>query len=285
VNFAERTPSAAAQSFLKELVQSTLKRFGLRLVRLDSNLAQSNGAQPNVPPPDAGLHSFFGAFKRLGFDPSHIIDVGANRGTWTRKALQYFPDAQYTLIEPQDHLKPHIQDLLDRGCKITWINAGVGDKSGTLPFTISHRDDSSSFAPTSVDAGAPQISVPVLTLNEIVSAGTAPLPAMVKIDAEGFDLKVLAGASDLLGRTEVFFVEAAAFCPGLKNTIANVVRRMDEAGYRAVDITDINRSPRYGVLWLCELAFLRNASPLLASVKSYEEPSMELSGSQTGRFR
>ena len=51
----------------------------------------------------------------MGFAPKHIIDVGANRGLWTRTALQYFPDAHYTLIEPQDHLKTHIQDLLDRG--------------------------------------------------------------------------------------------------------------------------------------------------------------------------
>ena len=35
----------------------------------------------------------------------------------------------------------------------------------------------------------------------------AGLPEMVKIDAEGFDLKVLAGASDLLGKTDIFLVE------------------------------------------------------------------------------
>jgi hypothetical protein len=112
--------------------------------------------------------------------------------------------------------------------------------------------------------------VTVKTLNEIVSASSAPPPEMVKIDAEGFDLKVLAGASDLLGRTDIFLVEVAICCPELENTIAKVARWMDEAGYRVVDITDINRSPKYGVLWLCEIAFLRKASPLLAGVASYE---------------
>ena len=164
----------------------------------------------------------------------------------------------------------HIEDLLARGCKITWINAGASDRSGTLPFTISYRDDSSTFDPTLADAGAARISVPVVTLNEIVSAAGAPSPEMVKIDAEGFDLKVLAGASDLLGKTDVFFVEVTICCPGHENTIARVVKRMDEAGYRVVDVTDLNRSPKYGVLWLCELAFLRNASPLFANVTSYE---------------
>lgn len=249
---------------IKKLVQSSLKKFGLRLVR-DGNLAQAS-----APAPSYGLDCFFSVLKRFGFHPKHIIDIGANRGSWTRKALLYFPDAQYTLVEPQDHLKVHIQDLLDRDCKITWINAGAADKSGTLPFTISYRDDSSSFVPAPVDAGSWQISVPVKTLNEIVSEASAPLPEMVKIDAEGFDLKVLAGASDLLGETEIFFVEVTIFSFGYENTIVNVVRRMDEVGYHVVDITDFNRSPKFGVLWLCELAFLRNASPLFASVTSYE---------------
>jgi FkbM family methyltransferase len=250
---------------VKKLVQSTLKKFGLRLVR-DHSLAQAGAASPS----NAGLDCFFTALKGLGFHPNHIIDIGANRGSWTRKALTYFPEAHYTLVEPQDHLKVHIEDLLARGCKITWINAGAADQSGSLPFTISYRDDSSTFAPVQVDAGTARISVPVMTLNEIVSSAGAPLPEIVKIDAEGFDLKVLAGASDLLGKTDVFFVEVTICCPGLENTIARVVRSMDEAGYRVVDITDINRSPRHGVLWLCELAFLRNASPLFASVVSYE---------------
>jgi FkbM family methyltransferase len=247
---------------IKKLVQSGLSKFGLRLVRIGS-LVQAS-------PPANGLDCFFGALKNLDFRPKHIVDVGANKGSWTRKALLYFPDAHYTLVEPQDHLKVHMQDLLDGGYKITWINAGVADNSGILPFTLSYRDDSSTFAPTEADAGAPTISVPVKTLNEIVSASSAPPPAVIKIDAEGFDLKVLAGASDLLGKTDVFFVEAAICCPAYENTIAKVVRRMDDAGYKVVDITDINRSPKHGILWLCELAFLRNASPIFDRVRTYE---------------
>jgi FkbM family methyltransferase len=247
---------------VKKLVQSSLKKIGLRLVR-EGNVAQA-------PVSAYGLDLFFAVLKRFGFAPKHIVDIGANKGSWTRKALLYFPDAQYTLVEPQDYLKVHIQDLLDGGCKISWVNAGAADKCGALPFTISYRDDSSTFAPTPVDAGGAQIFVPVKTLNEIVSEASAPPPEIVKIDAEGFDLKVLCGASDLLGKTDIFFVEVAICCPTYENTIAKVIREMDGAGYRVVDVTDINRSPKYGVLWLCELAFLRNDSPLFANVTSYE---------------
>ena len=133
-----------------------------------------------------------------------------------------------------------------------------------LPFTTyPDWDVASTF--TQEATGAPGISVPVMTLNEIVSASSAPPPEIVKINAEGFDLKVLAGASDLLGKTDIFFVEVTICCPVHENTIARVVRRMDEVGYHVVDITDIHRSPTDAVLWLCELAFLRNGSPLFGA--------------------
>jgi FkbM family methyltransferase len=247
---------------IKKLAQGTLKKLGLRLVRI--------GDTPHsVTLAEDRRNWFFTAIKGLGFHPKHIIDVGANRGAWTRTAFSFFPDAQYTLLEPQDHLKAHIQDLVNQGCKIKWINAGAADESGKLPFTIASRDDSSTFAPTTSNAGAPQISVAVTTLNEVVATSNAPLPEMVKIDAEGFDLKVLTGASELLGKTDIFLVEAAVWCAELANTVAEVVRWMDNAGYSLVDVTDLNRSPKFGVLWLCELAFLRKTSPLWASATSF----------------
>jgi len=248
---------------IRKLVQSTLKQFGYRLVR------DGYACQHGVPSPEYGLEPFFFLLKRYGFDPRHIIDVGANKGSWTRRAIPFFPDACYTLVEPQDHLKAHIQDLLEGGFKITWINAGVSDASGTLPFNISSRDDSSTFVSLPGNREALHIPVPVKTLDEIVSAANAR-PEMVKIDAEGFDLKVLAGASNLFGKTDIFLVEVVICAGSYENSIAKVIQRMDKAGYKVVDITDIIRSPRYGVLWLCELAFLRNASPLFDSATTYE---------------
>jgi len=216
-----------------------------------------------------GLEHFFPLLRRLGFAPRHVVDVGANRGNWTRAAFKYFPNAVYSLVEPQDHLKSHTQDLVTQGCKIRWINAGCGDFCGTLPLIVCYRDDGSTFVdrhdiwwnPT-----AQRITVPMITLNKLVAASGAGLPEMVKIDAEGFDLKVLAGASDLLGKTDIFFVEAVVWGVGAgsiyDNSVAEVVSFMAKAGYNLMDITDLNRGPKNGVLWLCELAFLRDRSPL-----------------------
>ena len=246
---------------MKQLIQYFLGKFGFRLVR-----------QSNTELPVFGIDSFFSLLKNFGFAPKHIIDVGANHGNWTRTAIKYFPAASYTLIEPQDQLKLYIADIVKCGYKIRWLNVGAGDKSGTLPFLISHRDHSSTFALTdnqAPSAGLQQITIDVKTLNEIVLSEGIPPPDIVKIDAEGFDLKVLAGASNLLGKTDVFLIEAM-FCGPYENSVASVVAYMTNANYRLIDITDLNRSPKHGVLWLCELAFLRNGSHLLERVTAYE---------------
>jgi FkbM family methyltransferase len=247
---------------MKNFIQAAFNKLGYRLTKIDS-----------VWKPEFGIDAFFPLLKSLGFAPRRIIDVGANHGHWTRTALRYFPDAHYTLVEPQDHLKSHIQDLLAAGRNITWINAGAGDTNGLFPFTISHRDDSSTFvldADQARLAGLHQVMVHIRTLNDIVASQAAAPPEMVKIDAEGLDLQVLAGASNLLGVTDVFLVEACICSNGGPNSAAAVLDFMSRAGYRLMDITDLNRSPAHKVLWLSEFAFVRSASPLLTRVTSYE---------------
>jgi FkbM family methyltransferase len=214
------------------------------------------------------LQPFFAAMKGLGFNPRHIVDVGANRGLWTRYAIEFFPRAHYTLVEPQPELRNSIEDLIAAGFSIDWINAGLGDKPGCLEFHICKRDDSSTFVPPKDNSLEDRKTfVQVRTLNDIARCNG--MPDLVKIDAEGMDLKVLAGASDLFGKTEIFLVEADITCRAFENTLAAVVWKMDEAGYSALDITTLNRSPKFGVLWLCEVAFLRNGSEILSGL-TYE---------------
>jgi FkbM family methyltransferase len=221
-----------------------------------------------------GWGPFFSLVKRHGFSPRVVLDIGANRGNWTRTALAHFPEAKFMLVEPQEALKVHVADLLEsRPAQVRWLTAGASDRPGRMPLTIAPRDDSSSFVPTpeqAAAAGFPQALVEVTTIDRIVADAGGAIPEMVKIDAEGFDLKALAGAASLFGRTDIFFLEAAVCATGIDNTMARVVSAMDAAGYRMIDITDINRSPRHGVLWLCELAFMRAGCPLLEKIRSYE---------------
>lgn len=207
------------------------------------------------------LEVFFENIKAMGFTPKHIIDIGANHGTWTRETLKYFPETYYTLVEPQEWLKPSLQDLLNANSRITFNAFGAGAKSGSFMFTIVDRDDSCSFRYTEEEAKAgnfKQVEIPICTLNEIVQKyNSLPFPDMIKIDAEGLDIDVLEGGSDLLGVTEVFLVEAAIFNKVFDNSLLKMVKYMDEKGYNLFEITDLNRPFKPNVLWLVELAFVK----------------------------
>jgi len=247
---------------MKRLIQRTVNRLGYRLIKIE----------PPKPPQESSMRPLFLSLIQGGFEPRCVIDVGANRGIWTRAALKFFPRAKFVMVEPQEELRQYSSDLLRRSDQVIWLTAGVADKSGVLPFHIAPRDDSCSFVEgwaQASPASTPPVNVEVTTLNEIARNHCSSLPEIVKIDAEGLDLKVLEGASELLGKTDVLLIEAAVF-PRAENSLAEIVCRMTAAGYRTVEITDVNRSPRYGIAWLCELAFLRNGCRWLDGVQAYE---------------
>ncbi|MFZ3273450.1 MAG: FkbM family methyltransferase, partial [Lutibacter sp.] len=121
-------------------------------------------------------------------------------------------------------------------------------------------DDSCSFRYTEEEAkvaGFEQIEIPVVTLNKLLADSDLPIPDIIKIDAEGLDLEVLKGASNLFGKTEIFMVEAGVVNKIFDNSFLKLINFMDQNNYRLFDITDINRPFQPKVLWLVELVFVK----------------------------
>lgn len=206
----------------------------------------------------------------LGLAPTHIVDVGANHGDWTRAALAAFPTAKVTLFEPQKHLAAKHADLAGN-TRVQVHYKGVGDFDGTATFTFHPRDDSSSFvysAPEAAAQGFEQSEVEICRLDTVLAASDFGMPQIVKIDAEGLDLKVLDGAPQTVAKADVLLIEATVSCPEYPNTAAIVFARLDAEGYRLLDITDLNRMPN-GTLWLIEAVFVRKGSAIDAASRIY----------------
>ncbi|MEM9670725.1 MAG: FkbM family methyltransferase [Pseudomonadota bacterium] len=214
----------------------------------------------------------FSTLKALGLDPDHIVDIGANHGNWTRAALQAFPAARLSVFEPQEKLAAKHTDLAqDR--RVSLYYKGVGDFDGTAPFTFHDRDDSSSFiysAPEAKAQNLTQSEIEICRLDTVMATSEFGVPNIVKIDAEGLDLKVLEGALETLAKTEVVLIEATVACPQYPNTAAIVFQKMDALGFRLFDVTDLNRTPERGVLWLIEAVFVRQKSALDAASAEYK---------------
>ncbi len=65
-------------------------------------------------------------------------------------------------------------------------------------------------------------------------------------------------------------IEATVACPTYPNTATVIFQKMDGLGFRLFDITDLNRSPERGVLWLIEAVFVRKDSALAAAATQYQ---------------
>lgn len=222
--------------------------------------------------PHARTAPFFDCLVRLGFKPGHIVDVGANRGNWTRTAMQYFPDAYYSMFEPQEKMRAEVADLT-RNEKVKFYCMGAGPASSTMKFSIHPRDDSCTFVFDETQAsslGLPQIEVPVVALDDFLPRKGLPSPDILKIDAEGWDLEVLKGAAKTLDSCEIVLLEAAVLCKEFNNRIDRVISAMRERGYLVFDITDLNRTTFQNALWLVEIAFVREGGALESRVDRYE---------------
>jgi len=247
---------------MKKIIKNILAYFGIAIVKtayLKNKPSTQNEEKPNYENKNILIHNGFNLLKKKGFIPHHIMDVGANHGTWTREVMTVFPDANYTLIEPQKWLSESFNDLLQLS-NFNFLPIGVGKDKGEFMFTIVDRDDSCSFRVSekeAIEQGYKQIPIPVNTINEIVKTERFGIPDLLKIDAEGLDLEVLDGATNILGKTEVILLEASVVNPVFTNDLQTVVNYMNNKGYKLFDITDLNRPFENKVLWLVELMFIK----------------------------
>ena len=69
-------------------------------------------------------------------------------------------------------------------------------------------------------------TVEVRTLDNLVRAGCVPVPEVMKVDVEGWELDVLAGATDALRRVNAIAVECHSM-PHLRDVLAVLVDRFD----------------------------------------------------------
>jgi FkbM family methyltransferase len=221
---------------------------------------------PDPPPPATTGRpvgdplSFLEDVKARGFEPTRIVDVGAHSAHWSRLAQSQWPDAWFTLIEPQAELKPYLDEFCAHP-RARWVEAGAGRELGTSVLTVDPDDPtSSSFALTEQEAAEAALhdrrALPLITLDSLWSDSLEPPPELVKIDVEGLELDVLQGAQTFLGSTELFVVEVS-FYPWLARwpSAVEVIAFMAERGYVPYDLCWFLRRPLDGALGLADIAF------------------------------
>lgn len=173
----------------------TIKQDGYRLHFHPSNLSEQLWIAP-----DSRIDTldFFREYLKPG---DLVIDVGANIGdTALTSSLKIGDSGKVWAVEPHPRtfgfLNANIK--LNQVRNIAPINCAVGEADGEVTFADDRRDDMNRV-------GNGSLRVPVRRLDEIVSCRDEI--ALLKVDVEGYELPVFAGAIDLLDKVKTLHFE------------------------------------------------------------------------------
>lgn len=129
-----------------------------------------------------------------------FVDVGANIGDWlgaivSEKGTQSFRAAAY---EPSGSAFQKLSGRYGSDARVTLKNCAVGDRAGALEFFEEYEaGKGSSLVSGFVTTAGFKRTVPVVRLDDEIDALGLQRIDFLKIDAEGYDMRVMAGAQRL----------------------------------------------------------------------------------------
>ena len=149
--------------------------------------------------------------------PRTVVDVGANRGQFALVARRVSPDARILAFEPLAEPARSFRGLFAGDPRVTLHEIALGSADGVAEIHVSRLDDSSSLLPITArqeavfpGTGERRVdTVTVRTLAGVVAESDLEPPALLKIDVQGFELRVLEGAGSLLGAFDRIYVECS----------------------------------------------------------------------------
>ncbi|WP_109105466.1 FkbM family methyltransferase [Azospirillum sp. TSO35-2] len=204
-------------------------------------------------------HKTLALLRGLGFRPATVIDVGAQTGT--PPLYEVFPDAHHLLIEPVVENEPALQRLCAQLSSAEYRIAAAGRRSGTGALAVTADRLYSSLVQVD-DQTRPEDTlreVPVVPLDVLCAERGCAGPFLVKIDVDGLELEVLAGAATLMTPDNVFVIEATVGDAAPR--LAPIINAMAPFGFQVWDIVDSLYRPDNERLWQVDLVMVHRDGP------------------------
>lgn len=146
-----------------------------------------------------------------------VVDIGANRGQFALAARQWAPRARVISFEPLLGPSAIFRRVFTGDDQVVLYQSAIGPMSIRQKMHVSARDDSSSLLPissvqTKMFPGTGEIAtteVRVGPLEEFVTADDLSLPAMLKLDVQGYEFDALRGCESLLKHFDWVYCECS----------------------------------------------------------------------------
>ena len=203
-----------------------------------------------------------------GFSPSTIVDVGAYEGSWSITAHKVWPSSRIVIIEPNHAKKPKLSKLAaDMGGK--FYDDLLGASCGTIvEFNLMETGSSIMSEISSVERVVEMRTLTTLDSLRLELNGASNL---LKIDAQGYELEILKGATASLRSFEAVLLEIAIIEINKGAPLLHEVTAfMAEIGFVASEILEMHRRPLDNALSQIDVMFVRKESPILSDLRYSE---------------
>lgn len=179
-----------------------------------------------------------------------VIDVGAAAGNFTWEILRLVPGAHVVCIEP---IPVHQAELKERFANyhVCIIESAVGDRNGAILFHQTSDQDCSSVLKANEKASefpglmdeVTTYTVPLNRLDTLLADEPEMSIDLLKIDTQGFEMEVLAGAESTLTRCANVLLEVSLrpLYEG-QRPFEELVVFMYQHGFRMIDYVEGTRS-------------------------------------------
>jgi len=145
--------------------------------------------------------------QQLGLQIDTVYDIGACVGNWSREIQdKVCPNADFILFEAN----PAYNEILSNS-KFRYFNTVLSNPGREFVEFYNGTNTGDSYYKENTTTYDNQTTVRLLcsTLDAIINEYNLPIPNLIKLDTQGSELDILAGAESIVDKVDLMYVE----CP------------------------------------------------------------------------
>ena len=198
---------------------------------------------------------------QAGITIDSIYDVGASNGGWSALMAKVIPHATFNLFEPleSDQYAAILAEVLRDRPDFRLHRVALGDEETTLRLNLFTNHGGSSLIDSDWEGVVTKKPVPVRRLDDVVSSLKLPPADLIKMDVQGFELKILNGGENTCRQAKALMIETWLYRGYGPDTplLGEIIDWMTEHNFKLVSLGDTYVSPDLTVFSV-DAFFLRN---------------------------